>query len=78
MIKCLVIDDEPIARKGLIEHIQQIEFLFPVAECKNAIEASLCLQKNNIDLIFLDIQMPKLTGIDFLKNLSTPPLLIRA
>lgn len=76
MIKCLVIDDEPIARKGLIEHIQQIEFLFPVAECKNAIEASLCLQKNNIDLIFLDIQMPKLTGIDFLKNLSTPPLVV--
>lgn len=76
MINCLVVDDEPIARAGLLEHIQQIDFLSPVAECKNAIEAAGWLQKKNIDLIFLDIQMPKLTGVDFLRNLSAPPLVI--
>ncbi|CAN5256314.1 LytTR family DNA-binding domain-containing protein [soil metagenome] len=76
MINCLVVDDEPIARQGLMEHIQEIDFLSLVAECKNAVEASSWLQKKNIDLIFLDIQMPKLTGIDFLKNLTAPPLVI--
>ncbi len=76
MINCLVVDDEPIARQGLLEHIVQIDFLNPVAECKDAIEASTWLQKNTIDLIFLDIQMPKLTGIEFLKNLSVTPLVV--
>lgn len=75
-IKCLIVDDEPIARKGLIEHINQIEFLHLVAECKNAIDAAEWLNKENIDLIFLDIQMPKMSGIDFLKNLRNPPLTI--
>jgi len=70
MIKCLVIDDEPIARSGLIEHIRQIDFLYAAGECKTALEANSILQKSKIDLLFLDIQMPKLTGIDFLK--STP------
>lgn len=76
MINCLVVDDEPIARAGLLEHIQQIDFLYPVAECKDAMEAAAWLQKKNIDLIFLDIQMPKLTGIDFLKNLPATPLVV--
>ncbi len=76
MLNCLVIDDEPIARNGLIEHIRQIDFLFPVAECKSAMEASAWLQKKNIDLIFLDIQMPKLTGIDFIKNSPSLPAVI--
>ncbi len=72
MINCLVVDDEPIARNGLMEHILQIDFLNPVAECKSAIEATTYLHKKNIDLIFLDIQMPKLNGIDFIK--TSPPL----
>ena len=76
MINCLVVDDEPIARKGIMEHIQQIDFLHAVAECKNAIEAASWLKKTPIDLIFLDIQMPKLTGIDFLRNLQNTPLVI--
>ena len=76
MINCLVVDDEPIARQGLLEHIHQIDFLNPVSECKDAIEAATWLQKKPIDLIFLDIQMPKLTGIDFLKSLSAPPPLL--
>ncbi len=76
MLNCLVVDDEPIARNGLMEHIRQIDFLNPVAECKNAIEASACIQNKNIDLIFLDIQMPKLTGIDFIKNSPLLPAVI--
>ncbi|HXS35714.1 MAG TPA: LytTR family DNA-binding domain-containing protein [Flavipsychrobacter sp.] len=76
MINCLIVDDEPIARQGLAEHIRQVEFLNPVAECKSAIEAATWLQHKSIDLIFLDIQMPKLTGIDFVKNLAAPPLII--
>ncbi len=76
MIKCLVIDDEPIARKGIIEHIEQVDFLSVVAECKNGVEAASLLKTESIDLIFLDIQMPQLNGIDFLKSLSNPPLVI--
>ncbi len=76
MINCLVIDDEPIARQGLLEHIKEIDFLNAVGECKSPIEATNFLQKNKVDLLFLDIQMPKMTGIDFLKNNSTLPPVI--
>jgi len=76
MINCLVVDDEPIARNGLIEHIRQIDFLNLVAECKSAVEAAGWLQKKKIDLIFLDIQMPKLTGIDFVKTAASLPSVI--
>lgn len=76
MINCLVIDDEPIARNGLIEHIKQIDFIHLVAGCKSALEATNWLIKGEIDLIFLDIQMPKLTGIDFVKNASSLPPVI--
>ncbi len=76
VINCLVVDDEPIARNGLLEHIRQIDFMHPVATCKSAFEANALLQKSKIDLIYLDIQMPKLTGIDFIKDLKNPPLII--
>jgi DNA-binding LytR/AlgR family response regulator len=76
VINCLVVDDEPIAREGMMEYIRQIEYLNPVAECKSAAEAAGLLQKNKIDLVFLDIQMPKLTGIEFVKALADPPLII--
>jgi DNA-binding LytR/AlgR family response regulator len=76
MINCLVVDDEPIARNGILEYIEQVEFLCAVAACKNAMEASVALEKHQIDIVFLDIQMPKISGIDFLKNLPDPPLVI--
>ncbi len=76
MINCLIVDDEPIARKGMLEHIEQVEFLHAVTTCKNVIEASTALEIFQVDLIFLDIQMPKINGIDFLKNLQNPPLVI--
>jgi len=76
MINCLVVDDEPIAREGMMEYVKQIEYLNPIAQCKSAAEAAGILQNSRIDLIFLDIQMPKLTGIDFVKALANPPLII--
>jgi two-component system, LytTR family, response regulator len=75
-INCLVVDDEPIAREGLMEYIRQISFLNPVAQCKSAVEAAVQMKKEDIDLIFLDIQMPRITGIEFLKALVNPPLVI--
>jgi DNA-binding LytR/AlgR family response regulator len=76
MINCLVVDDEPIARNGIMEYIRQIDYLIPVAQCKSGAEAAGLLQKNKIDLIFIDIQMPKLTGIEFVRALADPPLII--
>jgi DNA-binding LytR/AlgR family response regulator len=76
MINCLIVDDEPIARKGLLEHIKQIDFLNAVGECKSPLEISLFLQHEKVDLIYLDIQMPKMTGIEFLKNTPLLPPVI--
>jgi len=76
VINCLVVDDEPVAREGMLEYISQIDYLNAVAQCRSATEAACLLQKKKIDLIFLDIQMPKLTGIEFLKALADPPLII--
>jgi DNA-binding LytR/AlgR family response regulator len=75
-LNCLIIDDEPIARQGLEEHVQEIEFLNCIASCENALKASTYLNKQKIDLLYLDIHMPKVTGIDFLKSLKNPPLTI--
>ena len=75
-LNCLIIDDEPIARKGLEEHVQEIEFLRCIATCENALKASTYLNEQKIDLLYLDIHMPKVTGIDFLKSLKNPPLTI--
>lgn len=75
-LNCLIIDDEPMARKGLEEYITDTDFLHRVASCENAIKSSPFLAEQKIDLIYLDIQMPKLSGIDFLKTLKRPPLTI--
>ena len=75
-LSCLVIDDEPVARKGLEEYIGEIDFLQRIASCENALKASQYLNENTIDLIYLDIHMPKLSGIDFLKTLRHPPMTI--
>ncbi len=75
-LNCLIIDDEPFARKGLEEHVQEIDFLHHVASCENALKASAYLNEQKIDLIYLDIHMPKVSGIDFLKTLKNPPLTI--
>lgn len=72
-IKCLIIDDEPIARDVLREHISKLEDFEIAGEHENALEALSFIKKNRIDLIFLDINMPQLSGLDFLRSLDKPP-----
>jgi len=74
-MKCLIIDDEPLAREGLSQYIQDIDFLALTGTCENPLEA-LPFLETTIDLLFLDIQMPKINGLDFLKSLQNPPLVI--
>lgn len=75
-IRCLLVDDEPIAQDVLESYIERIEVLEMVGKCRSAIEAFTFLQDQRIDLIFLDIQMPQLTGFDFLKTLVNSPKII--
>ena len=74
--KYLVIDDEPLARKLIISHASKIELLELSGECSNAIEAISILRKTNADLIFLDIEMPELSGLELIKGLRNPPAII--
>ena len=74
--KCLIIDDEELARELLETHLAQLDNFELVASCKSAIEASSILQKRHIDLLFLDIEMPVLKGTDFFKNLIHKPKVI--
>ena len=71
--KCLIVDDEPLAIKLIENHISKIDAITVVATCNNAIKAFEILNTQEIDVMFLDIKMPNLTGIDFLKSLKTPP-----
>jgi len=72
----LAVDDEPYALDVLETYIQKIDDMELVTKCTNAIDAFNLIQKEKIDVLFLDIQMPKLTGIDFLKNITNPPQVI--
>ncbi|HTQ65802.1 MAG TPA: LytTR family DNA-binding domain-containing protein [Puia sp.] len=76
MLYCIIIDDEPLARKGLKEYIQDVDFLHCEGEFENPLKAMDLLLRKKIDLIFLDIQMPKITGLEFMKTLSQPPQVI--
>lgn len=76
LYKCIIIDDEPLARELLESYIQKIPFLQLVQSFPSAIEASLAIHSQPIDLIFLDIEMPHLNGLDFLRNLKQPPTII--
>ncbi len=75
-LKCIIVDDEPIARKVIKSHLENFENVEVVSECKNAIQAFEVLKTKNVDLMFLDIQMPQISGMDFLKNLSYRPAVI--
>ncbi|MEE9361800.1 MAG: LytTR family DNA-binding domain-containing protein [Cellulophaga sp.] len=75
-VKCLIIDDEPLAIALIENHISKLSNLEIVASCSNAVTGFEVLKSQHIDLIFLDIQMPLLTGIEFLKSLSNPPNII--
>ena len=75
-IKCLVADDEPIARDILSNYCSHLPMLTVVAVCSNALEAKTEMQKQKVDILFLDINMPLLDGISFLKTLKDPPQVI--
>ncbi|TPD73346.1 LytR/AlgR family response regulator transcription factor [Flavobacterium microcysteis] len=72
-IKCLVVDDEPLAIRLIEKHIAKIDNLEVVATCNTALKAFEILNLQRIDLLFIDIKMPNITGIEFLKNLKNPP-----
>ncbi len=75
-IKCVLVDDEPLALDVLSSYIHRVDGLELTARCDNALKAFEVLRNQPVDLIFLDIQMPKLNGIDFLKTLQNPPKVI--
>ncbi|MBS1921660.1 MAG: response regulator transcription factor [Bacteroidetes bacterium] len=75
-IRCLVVDDEPLAREIITRYIKDVPTLQLTGECSNALEAFAVLQKQTVDLVFLDIRMPQLNGNDFLKTLKNPPKII--
>lgn len=76
MINAIIVDDEPLALDVLETYLENMPDVNLVARCANALEANDVLKKEKVDLMFLDIQMPQLTGIDFVKTLSNPPQVI--
>ncbi|WP_447635475.1 LytR/AlgR family response regulator transcription factor [Flavobacterium microcysteis] len=76
MIRCLVVDDEPLARHSIIDFIEKVDFLEVVGSCASALEASEYVQNGQVDLLFLDINMPYLSGLEFLDSLERPPMAI--
>jgi DNA-binding LytR/AlgR family response regulator len=75
-LNCLIVDDEPLAQEVLAAHISKIPNLHLVQQSNNAIEAFEALHKNSIDLLFLDINMPVMSGLSFLRSLKDPPAVI--
>ena len=75
-INALVIDDEPVARKGIASYVEQTPFLQLVGTAKSALEANDFLREHAVDLLFLDIEMSDLTGVEFMRSLKNPPAVI--
>lgn len=75
-IRCIIVDDEPIARRIIKKHLSCFPMFEVIAECGSALQAMQIINANNIDLIFLDIQMPGINGIDFLKTFTNAPKVI--
>lgn len=76
LLRCLIVDDEAIAIQGISYYIDKLEFLEVAATCSSALEAAEVLKEKEIDLMFLDINMPHLSGLDFLESLEKAPLTI--
>ena len=75
-IKCIVTDDEPIARKGICGYIEKIDYLSLIGECEDALQLNSLLKTEQPDLLFLDIEMPHLSGLDLLSSIQNPPKVI--
>jgi DNA-binding LytR/AlgR family response regulator len=75
-LNCIIIDDEPIARKLLQEYIEETDFLALAGTAENPVKAATLLNENTVDLIFLDINMPKMNGLQFLRSANTLPMVI--
>jgi DNA-binding LytR/AlgR family response regulator len=75
-LKTILVEDEPLAREGLLAYTKNVQFLEIVHVCEDALQANQVLASGKIDLMFLDIQMPTITGIDFLKSLKDPPIVV--
>ena len=76
MIRCMAIDDEPLALQQITTYIGKVPFLELVAQCQSAVEARQFLEQDTVDAIFCDINMPDLNGMDFVKSLTAPPLVV--
>ena len=76
MIRCMAIDDEPLALQQIVTYINKVPFLELATQCQSALEARLFLEQDTVDAIFCDINMPDLNGMDFVKSLTTPPLIV--
>ena len=76
MIRVLAIDDEPLALRQLSSYIKKIPYLELVAECQSAHDAMAVMEKQTVDAIFIDINMPDLNGLDFVRSLESPPLIV--
>jgi two-component system, LytTR family, response regulator len=75
-LNCLIVDDEPLARSLLTDYVQKVSYLNLVDACSSPLTALDLLRRENIDLLFLDIQMPEITGLSLLKTLQKKPLVI--
>lgn len=75
-IKCIITDDEPTARAGLMEYVEKIDFLTLVGECEDAVQLNNTLKTVKVDLLFLDIEMPYISGLQLLASLQNPPKVI--
>ena len=76
MIRCIAIDDEPLALQQIVAYISKVPFLELAAQCQSALEARAFLEQDTVDAIFCDINMPDLNGMDFVKSLAVPPLIV--
>lgn len=74
--RCIIVDDEPLARDLIAGYLEKIDNLELVTQCSNAMDAFQVLKEKNIDLIFLDVNMPQISGIEFIRSLRNPPKVI--
>jgi DNA-binding LytR/AlgR family response regulator len=76
LIKCIIVEDEVLAQNVIQSHLQKVDRFELIGVCNNALEAKEILHRQEVDLIFLDIQLPGMTGLNFLRSLTNPPLVV--